>query len=72
MGKPVSEQLREAINSAGVSRYRISKASGVSEAALSKFVRGLRGLDLSSVDRLASHLGLELVKAKQRGARKVR
>ena len=58
----VSDQLRRAILSAPVTRYRISKETGVSEAALSRFVHRKQYLDLSSVDKLAAYLGLELVK----------
>lgn len=60
----ISDQLRAAIAAAGergVTRYRISKETGVEQAALSRFVRGRQGLDLSSVDRLATYLGLRLV-----------
>lgn len=46
---------------ANVSRYRIAQETGVTQAALSRFVRGERGLDLSSVDKLAAFLGLELL-----------
>ena len=61
----LSEQLRDAILAAPVSRYRIAKETGVTEAALSRFVRGERGLDLSSADKLAAYLGLELVRTGQ-------
>jgi transcriptional regulator with XRE-family HTH domain len=58
--KTVSDQLRDAIRGARVSRYRIAKETGVEESALSRFVNGTRSLDLSSVDKLAAYLGLEL------------
>jgi transcriptional regulator with XRE-family HTH domain len=58
--KTISDQLRAAIESAGVSRYRIGKETGVNEAALSRFMSRKTGLDLSTVDRLAAYLGLEL------------
>jgi transcriptional regulator with XRE-family HTH domain len=57
--------LRKAIDVAGesgVSRYRISKDTGVEQSALSRFMSGERGLDLVSVEKLAEYLGLELVK----------
>lgn len=57
----VSGQLRAAILASPESRYRIARATGVTEAALSRFVRGIRSLDLTSVDKLAAHLGLDLV-----------
>ena len=63
MGKLISDQLREAIRKADASRYRIGKETGVEQSALSRFVNGTRGLDLSSVDKLAAYLKLELVKA---------
>jgi transcriptional regulator with XRE-family HTH domain len=61
----ISEQLKAAILAASESRYRIAQETGVTEAALSRFVNGKRLLDLSSVDKLASYLRLELVPAKK-------
>jgi transcriptional regulator with XRE-family HTH domain len=61
----VSGRLRAAILAAPVSRYRIAQEAGVDEAALSRFVRGQRGLDLSSVDKLAAYLELELAPARR-------
>ena len=58
--KPVSEQLRAAILGADVSRYRISKDLGISEAALSRFVNGAMGLSLKSIDKISEYLGLEV------------
>ena len=58
--KPVSEQLRAAILGADVSRYRISKDLGISEAALSRFVNGAMGLSLKSIDKISEYLGLEI------------
>jgi transcriptional regulator with XRE-family HTH domain len=65
----VSDQLRAAIAAAPVSRYRIARDTGVHESALSRFVRGERLLDLSSVDKLAAYLGLGLVPLATPGAR---
>jgi transcriptional regulator with XRE-family HTH domain len=62
----LSEQLRNAIEKAGVSRYEISKATGVSQSTLSKFVLGTRpGLSFDAMDRVGEYLGLEIVKKKQ-------
>ena len=62
----MSEQLRQAINTSQFSRYRISKETGVSQAALSRFMSGERSLTLDTVDVLADFLGLELV-SKRKG-----
>lgn len=61
--KPLSEQLREAIEKAGVSRYELSKKTGVSQSTLSKFILGQRpGLSFDALDRIGQELGLVLVK----------
>lgn len=56
----VSEQLRTIIENCGESRYAISKATGISQQTLSRFVNGERGLPMSTLDRLGEHLDLEL------------
>lgn len=59
----LSEQLRDAIEKAGVSRYEISKATGVSQSTLSKFVLGTRpGISFDAMDRVGEYLGLVIVK----------
>lgn len=59
----LSEQLRDAIQTADVSRYEISKATGVSQSTLSKFVLGTRpGISFDALDRLGEYLGLVIVK----------
>jgi transcriptional regulator with XRE-family HTH domain len=61
MGTKFSDQLRQAIESSGVSRYVLARSVGVSDSALSRFMSGVRGLNLSSLDKLADVLGLEIV-----------
>ena len=56
----LSEQLREAILSSGVSRYEISKQTGVSQAALSKFILGHRGISTKAMDAVGIFLGLTI------------
>jgi len=62
MNKPISDQLRQAIESADVSRYEISQQTGVAQQTLSKFVLRERGISLAALDSVAEYLGLELVK----------
>lgn len=57
----ISEQLRELIGKAAVSRYRIGIESGVDEAAIGRFFHGTHGLRLDSVDRLGLYLKVRLV-----------
>jgi hypothetical protein len=58
---PFSDQLRAAVLNADVTRYRISKDTGISESILSRFVRGDAGLSMEYVDRLCERLDLRLV-----------
>ena len=55
-----SDQLRTAIASSSLSRYRIAKESGVSQSVLSLFCSGRRGLSLKAIDALVVLLNLEL------------
>ncbi len=68
--KRLSEQLREAIKKADATRYAISKATGVSEATLSKFVLGQRGLSFDAMDRVGLYLGLTITSRPKRPAKK--
>ena len=62
----MSDAIREAIRTCGHSRYTISKATGISQATLSRFIHGMP-MRSDNLDTLAEHLGLELrAKAKNR------
>ncbi len=59
--KKVSDQIREAILKADVSRYELAKVTGVSQSTLSRFVRGDRaGLSFDALDRIGLYLGLKI------------
>ena len=68
--KTLTEQLREAIRQADKSRYRISQETGINEAGLSRFVRGLAGLSLESIDKIGECLELEITNRKHAPKRK--
>lgn len=57
----VSDALRAALEKAPTSRYAIAKETGMSEATLSRFIRGLTPLSGENTDLLARHLGMVLV-----------
>ena len=59
--KPISQQLREAIDASGMSRYRICKEINLPESTMSHFMAGYCGLQLSTIDRLGELLGLMIV-----------
>lgn len=56
----VTDTLRRAVERCGQTRYAISKATGVPQAVLSRFVASGRGLRSENIDRLCAHLGLTL------------
>lgn len=64
-------QIRQAIDDSGISRYRISQETGIDESALAKFYNRKRGLSLENLNRLFEYLELEIV-SKRRTPRKGR
>jgi len=56
----LSDQIRQAIDDSGCSRYRIAQATGIDESSLAKFYNGHRGLTLKSLDRLGKFLKLRI------------
>ena len=58
--KTVSDQLRDAIEKSGHSRYAITKETGVAASVLSRFVASGRGLRSHNIDAICAYLGLEL------------
>lgn len=68
----ISERLRAAILTAGESRYRMAKQTGVAQAMLSRFVHRKTSLNLTAVDALARHLRLDLLRIVSDGATKVK
>ena len=46
--KKLADQLRQAIDDCGLTRYEIAKQTGIDESALAKFYNGHRGLSMMS------------------------
>ena len=67
----VTATLRAALERCGQTRYAVSKATGIPESTLSRFVAGGRGLRSENIDRLCAYLGLTLT-TKAGNARKDR
>lgn len=57
----MTDQMRQAIDDSGLTRYRISQDTGIDESSLAKFYNGKRGLSLENLDRLFEYLGLRIV-----------
>ena len=66
----LTERIQEAIRSGGMSRYAISKATGIDQALLCRFLQGKSSMALETVDKVLDALGLEIVIRPRRTARK--
>ena len=68
--KLVSDQIRQAIDDSGLTRYRISQETGISETALALFYNGQRGLSMKALNALGEFLELKVTlgrKPEQKG-----
>jgi transcriptional regulator with XRE-family HTH domain len=62
MRRRLADQLRQAIESSGVTLYQLSQNTGVHRSQLSRFMHGKRDLGLAIADKLCAALGLQLTK----------
>jgi len=56
----MTDQLRQAIDDSGLTRYRIAKKTGISESALAQFYNGHRGLSMEALNALGKFLQLRI------------
>ena len=59
--KTLTDQIRQAIDDSGLTRYRIAKETGIDESALAKFYNGHRGLSMEALNALGEFLGLRII-----------
>ena len=57
----VTDQLRQAIDDSGLTRYRIAQETGISESTLAHFYNGYRGLSMNALNALGEFLDLKIV-----------
>ena len=57
----MTDQIRQAIDDSGLTRYRIAAETGIDESALAKFYNGHRGLSMDALNRLGKFLELRIV-----------
>ncbi len=60
MPDTITGQLRWHLEHCGVSTYRLERETGIHNSALSRFIRGERGLSMANIDTLGTYLGLTL------------
>ncbi len=61
----LTDQLRQAIDACGLSRYEIAKQTGIDESALAKFYNGHRGLSMAALNALGQVLQLKIVSVRK-------
>jgi DNA-binding phage protein len=57
----IEQQIRQAVEASGKSRYRIAMETGVGQSALCRFVKGTGGLSLKRLGAVARAVGLEII-----------
>jgi transcriptional regulator with XRE-family HTH domain len=61
----MAEQLRtvvqEALWTRGIEQAELARGAGMSQSAISRFLRGSRGLSFEAIDKVLEALGLEMV-----------
>ena len=67
--KKLSDQVRDAVDTSRMSRYRICKLVGIAEATMSRFMSGQGGLSMKSLDALSEFLSLRVIRDKKDAAR---
>ncbi len=65
--KLLTDQLRQAIDDSGLTRYQIAKGTGIDESALAKFYNGRRGLSMDALNALGEFLQLTIVLGRKPG-----
>jgi transcriptional regulator with XRE-family HTH domain len=68
----LSDQIRAAILKSDMTRYQLWKATGVSQATLSRFVTGRGTLSMNVLDKIADALDLHIAAGKLAAPRKTK
>ena len=66
---PISDELRDAIESNGFNPYQLQQKTGVTHTSINRFLTGGRGLHFEAIDALADFLQLELSRKGKRAKR---
>lgn len=65
--KLLTDQVRQAIEDCGLSRYRIAQETGISESTLAHFYNGHRGLSMEALNALGEFLQLTITLGRKPG-----
>ena len=70
MGKKrvkLGDQVRQAVEESGMSRYRICQVIDMDQSIMSRFMTGKGGLSMANLEALADLLELDIAARKKRG-----
>ncbi len=67
--KALTDQLRHFIEAGEMSRYELSKITGIDKSVLSKFVHGKCGLSMQSLDKIGETLSLQIIQTTKPAAK---
>lgn len=68
----LTEQLRGIVRDCGKTLGELARETGVDKSALSRFLRGERGLSMEGLDKVGACLGLAILQVKTSGTGKAR
>lgn len=68
----IMAQLVKAIEESAETRYAIAKGSGVAQSQISRLMSGERVVGFEAAERLADHLGFEIVLRPKRNAQRAK
>jgi len=57
----LSDQIRQAVDASGLSRYRICKETGIDKGLMSRFMAGKGTLSMQTLDAVADLLRIQVV-----------
>jgi transcriptional regulator with XRE-family HTH domain len=60
MANTMSDTLRSAMQASGLTDYRISRMTGVHASVIGRFLKGERGISLTTAGKIAEAVGVEL------------
>ena len=61
----LADQLRNAIETSGLTLYRVAADAGIDYASIHRFCHGERSLSLESADKLAAFFEMRLTRPKR-------
>jgi len=67
---PLSDQMRQLIDNAGETRYRIAVETGIDHATISRFMTGKGGLSIDCIDALSEYLGWRIISDEKKRRKK--